>query len=73
MPVSAVDAWGFADLGGDEVHAIPRDPRNIDLDVKHTFQGELRQNLAGNYIQVLESLEDPRERAGICVSNYPQS
>jgi hypothetical protein len=73
MPVSAVDAWSFADLGGDDGHAIPRDPRNIDLDVKHTFQGKLRQYLAGNHIQVLESLEDPRERAGIRVSNYLQS
>jgi hypothetical protein len=73
MPVNAVDARGFADLGGDNIHAIPCDPRNIDLDVKHTRQRELRQNLAGNYIQVLESLENPRERAGFCVSNYPQS
>jgi hypothetical protein len=73
MPASAVDAGRCADLSGDDVHAIPREPRDIDFDVKNAFDGKFCQNLAGNHIQILESLEDPRERAGVCVSHHPQS
>jgi hypothetical protein len=73
MPASAVDARYLTDLRGDYVHATRRDARDIDLDVEHASRGKLRQNLPGNGIQVLESLENSRERPGVCVSDHPQA
>ncbi len=55
----------FGDLGSNDVHAMWSDPHYIDFDMKNTFQGKFCRNLPGNYIQVLKSLENSCERAGV--------
>jgi pimeloyl-ACP methyl ester carboxylesterase len=53
--------------------AAPAAQTQQDRQASAALLANFNQDLPGNYIQVLESLENPSERAGICVSHYPQS
>jgi hypothetical protein len=58
-------------LRGNERDSLFRHPRDIDLDVQDIANPHLRDYAAGHYIQILESLEDTRQRAQIRFSRDP--
>src|SRR6185437_10013583 len=73
VPVRADDGGGLADLGGNQCQVGFRDPEGIDLDMQLAVGGELGDHAARDEIDVLESLEDASEHAGVSVGDDPES
>jgi hypothetical protein len=59
----------LADLADDEHQLLIRNPTDIDLDVQHIVRREFSGDSPGHDIQILEALDDARNRAGISVSD----
>jgi hypothetical protein len=72
MPMRAHDSGRRADLGRDDLKLLLRDPANVNLNVNGLINTELRDHSTGQYIQVLESLDDPSDSTGISVGEDPQ-
>ncbi len=53
----------------DDIHLVPRHAANIHLDVQSFVHAELRAHSPRNDVQILKSVQNARDGAGIRVSN----
>jgi hypothetical protein len=65
MPVGTEHRRNLPHLLGQDTEARLRHSRHIDPDVKHLIAPELRDDAAGNHIQMLEAGKQARQRARI--------
>jgi hypothetical protein len=69
MPIRIHGARGLTNLGGDERQLLIENSAYIDFDVKQIVRREFGGHSPRNDIQVLEALDDARNRAGVSVSD----
>jgi hypothetical protein len=67
VPIGIHDARRLPNLAGDQRQLVIRKPTHVDLDVKQIVRREVGGHSPGNDIQVLETFNDPSNRAGISI------
>ena len=73
MPIRADDAGPLANLLGNDGQLCFWHSTHIDLDMNLVIGAEFGDDSTRNAIQVLKTLDDTSDGAGVCVSNDPQA